>query len=111
MIAQLCARVCLIMRDDKAFRYGKWGGHSGGSYLGLRKHLHLGTGGYLSSRCVTFPGLSNDRGRGRGDWLLATLLWGKLVHLRVFERALLGRIAASRPSQARGVLDICNGSA
>ena len=111
-MVQLRTRICLVVRDDEPFRYGKRGGHSGGgSCLGLRKHLHLGTGGYLGSRCVTFPELRKDRGRGGGDWLLGTLLWGKLVDLRVFERALLGGIAASRPGQAWGVLHICNGSA
>jgi hypothetical protein len=38
------------------------------------------------------------------------VLWSKLVNMRVFERAELGGIAASRPGQAWGVLDICNES-
>lgn len=110
-MVQLRTRVCLVVSDEEPFRYGKRGGHSGRSCLGLRKPLHLGTGGYLGSRCVTFAGLRKDRGRGGGNWLLAALLWGKLVDLRVFERALLGGIAASRPGQAWGVFHIYNGSA
>ena len=99
---QLRARVCLVMGDDEPFRYGKRGGHGGGSCMG--------TGGYIGSRCVAFLRLRKDRDRVGCDGLLATLLWGKLVDLRVFERALLGGIAASRPGQARCVFDICNGS-
>jgi hypothetical protein len=57
----------------------------------------------------TFPGLRENSGRSGVERLLVTVLWGKLVHLRMFERAELGGIATSRPSQARGVLDICNG--
>ena len=109
-MVQLRARACLVVRDDEPFRHGKRGGHRGESYLGPRKQLHLGTGGYLGSEHVTLPGLRDDRSGG-GDWLLATLLWGKFVDLRMFEWALLGRIAASRPGQAWGILDICNGLA
>jgi hypothetical protein len=109
-MVELRARVCLTVRDDEPFRYGKRGGHGGGSCMGLRKHLDLGTGGYIGSWCITFLRLRKARDRAGCGWLLATLLWGKLVDLRVFERALLGGIAASRPGQAWCVLDICNGS-
>jgi hypothetical protein len=75
----------------------------------LKLRRRPGIGVRLGSRDYTVPGLRENSGRSGVEWLLVTVLWGKLVHLRMFERAELGGIATSRPSQARGVLDICNG--
>ena len=73
----------------------------------LRRRSSIGV--RLGSRDDTSPGLRENSGRSGVEWLLVAVLWGKLVDLRMFERAELGGIATSRPSPARGVLDICNG--
>jgi hypothetical protein len=44
-------------------------------------------GASLVSGNDTFPGLREDRGRSGVERLLRTVLWSKLVDLRVFKRA------------------------
>ena len=113
-MVQFRARVCFVARDDEASRreHGRRHEEWLRIMLLLRRRGKRRIGVLLCTRRGARAGLWDDhRGRAGGCGQLGSTRGCKFVDLGMLECAVLGRVAASRPCEARRVFYICSPSA